>query len=132
MKFVKFPGGEWRSRRIRATMRRMGSDRKFTDIGDRLALTRAVFGLSQREFCARAGVSANTYNQWEKGVKRPDIDGALALRETYQITLDWIYSGDPSGLRYDTAAAIDALRTARKTYPSVPPASTKKERTRNG
>lgn len=112
-------------------MRSMGNDRKFTAIGDRLALTRAVFGLSQREFCTRAGVSPNTYNQWEKGVKRPDIDGAIALRDTYQVTLDWIYSGDPSGLRYDTAAAIDALRTARKVYPAGRTPSTKKERTRN-
>jgi transcriptional regulator with XRE-family HTH domain len=109
----------------------MGNDRKFTDIGERLALTREVFGLSQREFCGRAGISPNTYNQWEKGVKRPDVDGALALRDAYQITLDWIYSGDPSGLRYDTAAAIDALRTARRGYPSHPRASMKKERTRN-
>lgn len=82
-------------------------------IGRRLLLTRQVIGLQQNEFCERAKIASNTYNQYEKGKKRPTIENAIALCETYNLTLDWIYRGDPSGLRYETADAIKALRQAR-------------------
>lgn len=82
-------------------------------IGRRLELTRQVFGLAQNDFCERARIAANTYNQYERGKKRPTIENAIALCEAYDLTLDWIYRGDPSGLRYNTADAIKAMKQAR-------------------
>lgn len=82
-------------------------------IGKRLEITRQVLGLAQNVFCERAGIATNTYNQYERGKKRPSIENAISLCETYGLTLDWIYRGDPSGLRYETADAIKALRQAR-------------------
>lgn len=83
------------------------------NIADRLQLTRAVLGLSQGEFAKGAGLAANTYNQYENAKKRPSLEGAIALCEAYDLTLDWIYRGDPSGLPYRTADAIKAIRQAR-------------------
>lgn len=88
-------------------------------IGLRLELTRQVLGLPQNEFCGRAEIATNTYNQYERGKKRPTIENAIALCDAYDLTLDWIYRGDPSGLRYDTADAIKALKLAR-TRPDEP------------
>ena len=82
-------------------------------IGRRLELTRAVFGLAQNEFCVRAGIAQNTYNQYERGVRTPSLENAIALVKVYDLTLDWLFLGDPSGLRYDTADAIKALKIAR-------------------
>ncbi len=82
-------------------------------IGQRLLLVRQVEGLNQRAFCRRAGIAHNTYNQYEKGERRPSIDNAILLVEAYDLTLDWIYLGDPSGLRYETADAVKALQQAR-------------------
>ena len=82
-------------------------------IGRRLSLTRQVFGMAQNEFCRRAKIAANTYNQYEKGERRPSVENAIALCETYDLTLDWIFRGDPSGLRLNTADAIKALKEAR-------------------
>lgn len=82
-------------------------------IGLRLELTRQVFGLAQNEFCARAKIAPNTYNQYEQGKRKPTIESAIALCDAYDLTLDWIYRGDPSGLRYDTADALKALKLAR-------------------
>lgn len=90
-------------------------ERSLQSIGHRLALTRQVFGYQQNEFCERAGIATNTYNQYEKGRRRPSIDHALALVDAYGLTLDWIYRGDPSGLHHRTAEAIKALRQARST-----------------
>ena len=82
-------------------------------IGLRLELTRQVLGMQQNDFCARADIAANTYNQIERGKKRPSVENAIALCEAYDLTLDWIYRGDPSGLRYETADAIKSLKQAR-------------------
>lgn len=82
-------------------------------VGLRLQLTRQVLGLQQNEFCERAKIATNTYNQYERGKKRLGIDNAIALCEAYALTLDWLYRGDPSGLRYETADAIKSLRQAR-------------------
>ncbi len=82
-------------------------------IAERLRVTRAVFGLAQGEFAAKADINANTYNQYEQAVRRPSIEHAIALAERYNITLDWIYRGEPSGLKHETFEAIRAIRQAR-------------------
>lgn len=81
-------------------------------IGRRLALTRHMLQMQQNDFCERAKIPPNTYNQYERGKKRPSIANAIKLCEAYDLTLDWIYLGDPSGLRYGDAEAIKNMRTA--------------------
>lgn len=76
-------------------------------------LTRQALGMQQNAFCLMAGFAANTYNQHEKGRARPNLDNAIKLVRTHHITLDWIYLGDPSGLRLDYANAIKAILKAR-------------------
>lgn len=95
-------------------MRDRSSDgRDAKAIGERLLLTRQALGLAQRDFADRAGLAANTYNQYETGKNVPALDRAHALCDAYAITMDWIYRGDPSSLRYELASAIKALRAAR-------------------
>lgn len=78
-----------------------------------MLLTRQALGLAQGDFALRAGIAANTYNQYESGKNMPALDRAQALCDAYKLTLDWIYRGDQSGLRYELADAIKALRSAR-------------------
>lgn len=84
------------------------------EIGMRLQLTRQAFGMNQTEFADGAGISQHAYNQYERGHRRPNIDAAIALRDQYGITLDWIYCGDPSGLPYKLADLIKQLRAHRR------------------
>lgn len=70
------------------------------EIARRLVQTRASLGLTQAEFGRRAGIAANTLNQWERAKGRPGLDQALLLCEAFGLTLDWIYRGDPSGLPF--------------------------------
>lgn len=93
---------------------RTSDGRQNAGVGERLRLTRQALGMAQNEFAARAGIAANTYNQFESGRNRPSLDAAMKLVDAYKITLDWIYLGDPSGLRYEMADAIKALRQARQ------------------
>lgn len=75
-------------------------------IAHRLKATREALGLTQSEFCDLAGVARNTYNQWEKGVSRPELDKAMLLCEAHGLTLDWIYRGAVSHLPYALASKI--------------------------
>lgn len=92
---------------------RMSDGRSATAIGARLLITRQALGLAQKEFAERAGLAANTYNQYESGKNVPALDRANAICDSYQLTLDWIYRGAPSGLRYQLADAIKAIMSAR-------------------
>lgn len=92
---------------------RPSDGREKAAVGERLRLTREALGLAQNEFANRAGLEANTYNQYERGKNMPNLDAAHALCDTHNLTLDWVYRGDPSNLRYQLADAIKALRSAR-------------------
>ncbi len=90
-----------------------GNPESLREIGQRPTLTRQVIGLAQNEFCQRARIAPTTYNQFDKGRQRPAVENAIALCETYGITLDWIYRGDLSGLRFDMATATKTLARVR-------------------
>lgn len=79
--------------------------------GRRLRAARLALGMEQSAFASRAGIPYNTYNNYESGVSRPRVDFALALRNIYGITLDWIYCGDASSL---PARLIDAMVEQRR------------------
>ena len=81
-------------------------------IAFRLSLTRRVFDLAQKDFCSAAGISPNTYNQYENGKKRPAIENAIALCDRYGLTLDWIYRGNTVGLSDVLSEAIKGLVAA--------------------
>ena len=80
------------------------------DVGRRLSLVRRALGLNQQEFGARAGLSQPQYNQFETGKRRLTIEAALQLCHVYALTLDYLYRGDPSGLPYKLANAINEIR----------------------
>lgn len=83
-----------------------GMPTSLKSISGRLIATRLAKGLKQSEFADRAGVARNTYNQYEKGISRPQIDEAIKLCETHGLTLEWIYRGISSGLPSDLAGRI--------------------------
>jgi transcriptional regulator with XRE-family HTH domain len=79
-------------------------------IGLRLKLSRTALGLGQGEFADRLDIARNTYNQYEKGVNKPPVESALKMRELFGLSLDWIYAGDPTFLRWELAEKIRQLR----------------------
>ena len=73
----------------------MANDEKpFADIAQRIVWHRqAIEGMTQKEYAAKIGVKRATLNNWESGQYRLSIDGALALRRTYGLSLDFMYEG---------------------------------------
>lgn len=80
------------------------------DVARRLSLARRALGMTQQEFGARAGLSQPQYNQFETGKRRLTIEAALQLCHVYNLTLDYLYRGDPSGLPYKLATTINEIR----------------------
>lgn len=80
--------------------------RTVPEIAERLHKTRKALGLNQTELCRLSGIAKNTYNQWEKGHGRPELDKAMMLCDAFDLTLDWIYLGNPAGLPYHLATKI--------------------------
>ena len=66
-------------------------------------------------FAAGAGIQKSTYSNYEKGEREPTVENAIKLCDRYELTLDWIYRGDPSGLKYTLADQIIRLRRERNT-----------------
>lgn len=81
-------------------------------LGRRLSLTRRAMSLSQKDFAAAAGVSPESYNQWESGAVYPPAAGAIKLVKAHRLTLDWIYLAVPDRLPSWLAKAIEALAEA--------------------
>ena len=72
----------------------------------RMRALRLAFGpelgrTSQTAFSAYCGIGVTAWNNYEKLGARPDIDSARKLVAKFGVTLDWIYEGDPRGLRLD-------------------------------
>ncbi|WP_366942752.1 helix-turn-helix transcriptional regulator [uncultured Paracoccus sp.] len=79
--------------------------RPFGDIADRLVWHRSQEGLDQRTYAERAGLKRTQLSNWESGSYRLSNDGALALRTTYGLSLDFIYAGSADSLPMSLRAA---------------------------
>jgi transcriptional regulator with XRE-family HTH domain len=83
--------------------------RSLPAIAARLQKARKALGFkTQKEFAERVGIQGPTYNQWEKAKAYPDLQFAIRLRDEYNLSLDWIYLGDPAGLPYHMAKLLSA------------------------
>jgi transcriptional regulator with XRE-family HTH domain len=52
-----------------------------------------IEGLNQAEYAERIGFKRARYAHWETGAQRLSLDGALALRKKYGLSLDFMYEG---------------------------------------
>ncbi|MCG7574876.1 helix-turn-helix domain-containing protein [Phaeobacter sp. CNT1-3] len=69
------------------------NEKPFSDIAARLKWHRALEGLNQADYASKAGLKRAQLNNWESGDYRLSLDGALALRDTYGLSLDFLYVG---------------------------------------
>lgn len=69
------------------------NDRPFADIAARLKWHREIEGLTQDDYAAKIGMKRPRYSLWEAGTHRLSLDGALALRRRFGLSLDFMYEG---------------------------------------
>lgn len=67
--------------------------RPFADIAERIKWHRETVGLNQEDYAKSIGVKRSALSLWEAGTHRMSLDGALALRNKYGLSLDFMYEG---------------------------------------
>lgn len=112
LNFVNWLDGEQTSRAVNGNIRTMkllnqDKPRSVDAISERLELTRRALGMTQRAFALNAGLTPPAYNNWKKGLSRPDLDAAFMLCDAYGLTIEWVYEGDASRL---PAQLVEKLR----------------------
>lgn len=89
-------------------------------VATRLEETRKALGLKHVDFAQAAEISSQRWGNYvaaagkekvPKGARPLDIEIAVKLCESQKLklTLDWIYRGDPAGLRYDLVDRLAPL-----------------------
>jgi transcriptional regulator with XRE-family HTH domain len=62
-------------------------------------ITRLTLGITEAEAAAAYGVTVRTYRGWEAGRRqRLNHDGIVRFAEKYDVSIDWIVSGEGFGL----------------------------------
>ena len=67
--------------------------RPFADKAVRLKWHRELEGLTQEDYATKIGMKRARYSLWEAGTHRLSLDGALALRRRFGLSLDFMYEG---------------------------------------
>jgi len=67
--------------------------RPYADIAERLKWHRNTQGLTQADYAATIHIKRSAFSLWEAGTHRLSLDGALALRSKYGLSLDFMYEG---------------------------------------
>lgn len=69
------------------------------DFGARLVFLRKQLGYEEAvDFAKYLGVDQNTYTRWERGEVYPQIPNLLRIKLQTNVTSDYLYFGDTSGL----------------------------------
>lgn len=87
--------------------------------GARLLAARKAVAPSAAALAREVGVTKGRWSHWENERYPPDIHVLLALKMRHGISLDWIFAGDPSGLRLDLAQRIVQVASNRDEPPAV-------------
>lgn len=75
------------------------ASRSYEDIAQRLKWHREqIEGLTQAEYASMIGAQRAAYSQWEAGIQRLSLNGALRLNRLFALSLDWLYLGDDANL----------------------------------
>jgi transcriptional regulator with XRE-family HTH domain len=96
----------------------------FTDLaagwGSRLRLAREAIAPTAKALADAVNISPQRWSHWELERHPPSFDAMLALKHWHGLSLDWIYAGDPSGLRGGLIQRMLAVPA----HPRVEPALT--------
>jgi DNA-binding transcriptional regulator YiaG len=64
-------------------------------VADRVRALRAAMNCNQSDFSKLIGTNVTQLSNWETGFRRMPIDGALAIRAAFGVSLDWLYPEIP-------------------------------------
>lgn len=70
----------------------------YPDIAARIRWHRGLMSMTQSDYADAISVKRTRLAVWETGTQRLSLDGALALRRKWGLSLDFLYLGDAGAL----------------------------------
>ena len=96
-------------------------------IAERLRLLRRVVsGDNQSTFAARLGIEPKRWNNFERAMPLSKEVAILIVKKFPDITLDWLYLGNPRGLTVKRQQELDEAGKANIAPPFSPPSRVRK------
>ena len=83
---------------------------------ERLYQLRKGRGISQEELAHTVGVSRQAVQKWEAGTSRPDLDNLAALARYFNVTLDYLVTGQVDEAWLRETSATDLATSLRVNY----------------
>ncbi len=90
-------------------------------LAGRLRLAREMAGLSIEHTAAMTGIAADVIERYERPELEPTVTALAALQEFYQVSWDWLLTGQPSAradrhiAQVKRTAVFDNLTTWQRT-----------------
>ena len=81
-------------------------EKPFSDQAERIIWHRNLLGLTQTEYGEKAGLKRAAINNYESGDFQIGLAAARALRNTYGLSLDFIYEGVADALPMNLRKAL--------------------------
>jgi transcriptional regulator with XRE-family HTH domain len=85
---------------------------RLPSVSARLKQTREALGLSQAAWCRLVGITAQAWNNYEKGTNLISLQPAIKVCIATGVSLDWIYRGLRSGLPHELAGKLVATEVS--------------------
>lgn len=103
-------------------------DRHARDVGRRLKETAWELGYrTQQQLAEHLGVTRGQVYTWYRGLALPPVKHMQQLCREHRLTLDWIYSGDGSGLTYPTYIRLVSAMEGKRLQDVEPEPATEPE-----
>lgn len=61
---------------------------------------RLLKGLKQEDIASTLGVSQGTYNNWETGRRKPELETILKIADFYDVGLDFLFGRDLGTIKH--------------------------------
>ncbi len=74
---------------------------------DRIVFLRKRAGLSQPKLAEKIGVSKGNVGDWETGRSKPGSDALIMLSKVFDVSIDWILTGEERGPKTETEHKAD-------------------------
>ena len=98
------------------------------EVGRRLKETAWEFGYrTQQQLAEHLGVSRGQVYTWYRGLALPPVQYMQQLAREHRLTLDWIYSGDGTGLTYPTYIRLTSAMAGKRLQDVEPEPATEPE-----
>lgn len=88
-------------------MKKKYPDEWLKEVGNRLAQLGRAMEVTDAQMAEVTGSSPQAYSNYKNGIRPLPLDAAMALAK-YGVTLDWLYTGNPSGLTVKASIALGA------------------------